>query len=84
MSRGPAAALRLAALLALAGAVTIVVTWYGSGDERTATTQLPYVLVALGLGLGCTCVAAALYVIARIRMVARRLERAAARLEAVT
>ena len=82
MTRGPAAALRLAALLAVAAAVTIAVTWYGSGDERTAATQLPYVLVALGVGLGCTCVAATLYVIARIRMVQRRLELAAPRAEA--
>ena len=84
MTRGPAAALRLAALLVLAGVATIAITWYGSGDERTASTQLPYVLVALGLGLGCTCVAAMLYLVARIRMVQHRLLDATQRREPAT
>ena len=71
----PEAALQLALLFAVMGAVTIGVTWYGSGDEPTAATQLPYVVVALGVGLGSLLAAGLLYATARLRRVQLRVER---------
>jgi hypothetical protein len=71
---------RLALVLWLAGAVTIAVTWYDSGEQASSATQLPSVVVALGAGLGQLVVGSALWVLdgTRVRDVraARLLARA--------
>ena len=77
MNRDQSAPFRLALLFAVVGALTIGVTWYGSGDEASSATQLPYVIVAVGAGLGSVVVAALLYTTGRLRVAQRRLVEAA-------
>jgi hypothetical protein len=67
--------LRLAWLFWLLAAVTIAATWWDSGNQQTANTQLPAVLVAAGCGLGLTGVGALLYAVHRLQVRQQRLHR---------
>ncbi|HZQ87621.1 MAG TPA: hypothetical protein VFA83_22435 [Acidimicrobiales bacterium] len=70
---------RFAAALVVAGGLTIAVLWYGAGEQATASTQLPYVLVAAGAGLGLVATGGALYAAQRQRWARARVEDALAR-----
>lgn len=69
---------RLAPALVLAGALVLLITWYGSGEQVFPTTQLPYVLVGGGVGCGLVGFGASVYAAQRRRLDVRRLEDAVA------
>lgn len=64
----------------LAGFVVILALFWGSGEQVSSTTQLPFVLVAGGTGLGLVLFGAGLINAQRQRMDRHRLEDAAARM----
>lgn len=64
----------------LAGFVVILALFWGSGEQVSSTTQLPFVLVAGGTGLGLVLFGAGLINAQRQRMDRQRLEDAAARM----
>jgi hypothetical protein len=66
------AAARLAVTCWLVGASVLAATWWDSGDQFSAATQLPAVLVALGAGLGLVVLGAALWALDRARARSRR------------
>lgn len=69
-------AARAAILCWLAGFTVLAVSWWDSGEQASAATQMPALVVALGIGLGSITLGGALWVLDR----SRARERARARL----
>lgn len=70
--------IRLGLAAIVAGGAVMGALWWGAGQEISAETQLPYVLVAGGAGLGLVLLGITLFTTQRRRIDQRRLEDAAA------